>query len=152
MQHQIEGELQDCPRRGPSCASTLGKDGRDVWLPDRSCSYCGSLHPDDFMARVEAGDAELVGTDKDYKVYIHNAGGSPFKQTYRENADVPIDDLSKWTTREIQEHKFYWYHLSEAQKQRFIELWNAKQLRLEPNFGIYRWPYFMRPVGKDASA
>ena len=34
-----------------------------------TCSYCGSLRPDVFFAAVEAG-AEIVPTDKSYKVYV----------------------------------------------------------------------------------
>ena len=38
------------------------------------CTYCGSVHPDDFMERVEAGES-VTPTDKDYKTYI---GGQKF--------------------------------------------------------------------------
>lgn len=39
----------------------------DTWNP--TCSWCGSLNPDEFMRRAEAGD-ELGPTGKSYKVYV----------------------------------------------------------------------------------
>jgi len=58
--------------------------GPDYWDKfksngDRVCSYCGSLHPDDFWALVQqAAEAaeddrsavEISSTDKPYKVYV----------------------------------------------------------------------------------
>ena len=52
---------------------------------DRVCSFCGSLHPDDFWARVkEAAEApadaaygsvsSIEPSDKGYKIYIHRPG------------------------------------------------------------------------------
>jgi hypothetical protein len=35
----------------------------------RGCSYCGSMHPDDFMEAVRNG-LEIGPTDKSYKVYV----------------------------------------------------------------------------------
>ncbi|MDF1720500.1 MAG: hypothetical protein P1U65_07495 [Minwuia sp.] len=51
----------------------------DIWhvLPngDRSCSYCGSLHPDDFGRLLDRGldpddPVEIGPTAKGYKVYV----------------------------------------------------------------------------------
>jgi len=53
------------------------------WPDDGHCKHCGSLNADVFMARLEAGDVELVPTDKNYKVYVRNKGGEPFHQSYR---------------------------------------------------------------------
>ena len=76
-----------CGRRG-----TLTGDPLDHYC-DRgghmACSYCGSVHPDEFMAAVEAGEVELEPTDKSYKVYV--TGGK------------------------LSHDKFYFQHLSEAQ-------------------------------------
>ncbi|HEX5426631.1 MAG TPA: hypothetical protein VFW94_24135 [Candidatus Acidoferrales bacterium] len=52
---------------------------------DRVCSYCGSLHPDDFLRLVhEAATApddashgtvpEIEPSDKGYKIYVHQPG------------------------------------------------------------------------------
>jgi hypothetical protein len=77
----------------------------------RTCSWCGSLHPDDFMECAEVGK-KLTPTDKNYKVYVDN------------------------TT------KFYFQHLSEAQKTRFVELMNGSLLIFaEPGF-FYVLPFF----------
>lgn len=92
-----------------------------VWRPDRSCSYCGSMNPDDFMARVEAGTVELGTTDKNYKVYVRAVNGTP---------ETPI--------------KFYFQHLSVEQQKRFIELTNEKRLKFQGGFGFgNRPPFFM---------
>ncbi len=50
------------------------------WGPDgnRTCSYCGSLHPDDFVkiCRLVPGDERYAvsGTDKGYKFYVTQPG------------------------------------------------------------------------------
>lgn len=88
----------------------------DMWRVDRSCSYCGSMHPDDFMRYCEEGK-RLGSTDKNYKVYV--------------------DDDKRI--------KFYFYHLDETQMQRFIELHNAKKLNFG-DYPLYVMPFFMRAV------
>ncbi len=49
-----------------------------------------------------------------------------------------------WTTREIEQTKFYFQHLSEEQMRRFIELLNGKKLKLDFPGHFYRLPYFIR--------
>ncbi len=62
-----------CPRRSESSFGASPMFARDNdWDPsDDTCRYCGSLAPDTFMARCEAGDIALGTTDKSYKVYVH---------------------------------------------------------------------------------
>ena len=140
-----------CPRRKENGALPGGpfwREGQkeDSYRNDDTCSYCGSLSPDVFMTRLEAGDVELEPTDKNYKVYVNNLGGTPFKQTYR---DCPADDSCKgpdtcthWVTRETTHTKFYFQHLSPEQQKRFIELHNDKKLLLaEPGY-FYIRPFF----------
>lgn len=124
--------------------------GRDLddWYADEACTYCGSLNQDVFMARLEAGDVELVPTDKSYKVYVRNNGGAAFKQTYR---DCPPDtrcegptECTHWVTRDRQETKFYFYHLNEAQAARFIELYNTKVMKIGYPGHFYTVPFFCR--------
>jgi hypothetical protein len=44
----------------------------DFWYPNsQTCSYCGSLRPDEFFAAIEAGK-KITPTDKSYKAYIDN--------------------------------------------------------------------------------
>ena len=58
-------EKMVCPRRWLPAES----DKPDAWREDNTCSFCGSLHPDEFLRRVEAGEV-LTPTDKSYKVYL----------------------------------------------------------------------------------
>lgn len=65
-----------CPRRseigGSAHSSVFLIPDTDLWLKrsaGRVCSFCGSLHPDDFMGMVHDG-VELGPTDKSYKVYL----------------------------------------------------------------------------------
>jgi hypothetical protein len=63
--------------------------------------------------------AEITGTDKNYKVYVSD------------------------------NRKFYFEHFDTAAQQRFIDLYNAKKLNLEPQFGLYVAPFFMRFIPKE---
>lgn len=73
-----------CPRGpGPDSPFAAPMNGEMTWGTrsngDRTCSYCGSLHPDDFldiMRRYAAGEAgyRFSLTDKSYKVYASRAG------------------------------------------------------------------------------
>lgn len=72
-----------CPDRASSLAAIKfpGPDSWDV-MPnkDRTCSFCGSLHPDDFLRLVEAAadpgkpDHRLDPTTKGYKWYVNQPG------------------------------------------------------------------------------
>jgi len=144
-------EQQTCPRRFEDGREPLHGEGPDSWRADQTCTYCGSLHPDVFMERAEAGDVRLSPTDKDYKVYVGNQGGAAFAMTYRKDCrGAPTctgpDDCTHWVTEERQETKFYFQHLSEAQQRRFVELHNAKPPRLHLDYPghFYRLPFFMR--------
>ena len=102
-----------CPERVIPGPSGVG----DEWhgeAQSRSCSYCGSLHPDDFMAAVKQG-ARLTPPDKAYKVYVSRAGQP---QT-----------------------KFSFVHLSAEQKKEFVELYNARQG--DHGWRFYVMPFFM---------
>lgn len=73
-----------CPRgAGPDSPFKAPMNGEMTWRAeangDRTCSYCGSLHPDDFldiMRRYAAGEVGYCFglTDKSYKVYANRAG------------------------------------------------------------------------------
>jgi len=104
-----------CPRRieNPGGVFNLPEDDSTPSLD--ICTYCGSLLPDRFMSEVEAGTVTLTPTDKDYKVYV--------------------EGLGKFT-------KFYFQHLSEDQKNRFVELLNQKRLKLNVPGHFYVLPFF----------
>lgn len=80
-------EIHRCGKREDSPAGFMRETGVDKALPDtwrkypngdRCCSYCGSLHPDDFMklcTRALTDPAVSIdGTDKSYKVYVRQPG------------------------------------------------------------------------------
>lgn len=83
---QVEEQL--CPRRAESGGGfTHGPDHWDKFKSNgnRVCSYCGSLHPEDFFALVKQSaeapeDApygsvvEIEHSDKGYKIYVHQPG------------------------------------------------------------------------------
>ena len=141
--------MKDCPRRAESLVPH--KPFEYLNKPDDArCDYCGSLDADVFMARLEKGDVVLTPTDKSYKVYIRNVGGEPFKASHRtdnsreRNVDGSPDQTKwVWVTRDVQEIKFYFQHLSEAQMRRFVELLNAKKLSLDVPGHFYVTPFFI---------
>jgi hypothetical protein len=141
-----------CPQRTPDYPYAAGLDGPDHYrADDHTCSYCGSLNPDVFMARLEAGDIALGATTKNYKVYVHNAGGAPLLQTYRDcPRDEPKhmpDECAHWVTRETSQQKFYFDHLSNEQRQRFVEMYNERRIRMKGGFAFSPFPFFMQRVG-----
>lgn len=110
-----------CPRgHGPNSPFKAPFNGEASWREDNCCSYCGSLNPEEFMRRLEAGDVSLVPTDKSYKVYVDGPG--------------------------LNHQKFYFQHLSPEQQTRFIELYNAHKLRLGVPGYFYQLPYFCSRV------
>ena len=138
-----------CPRRGESHFGRTEEELPDDYAADEdACTYCGSLNPETFLARLEAGDIELGATDKSYKVYVKNAGGASFKQTSRDDKQPfyagHLHPAHNWTTRETNHAKFYFQHLSESQMTRFIELLNEKRIKFEGGFGFYVRPFFIK--------
>lgn len=114
-----------CPRAVEDGAvSPVFKFGSEhEWRPDGTCSYCGSLSEGRFFEAVEAGE-EVTPTDKPYKAYVRSAGGSG---------------------------KFYFQHLSEEGRTRFVELANSKRMRLAFPGHFYVLPFFCRRADPPAS-
>lgn len=143
-----------CPRRAESFREVKEGESDGFREDDDTCRYCGSLNPDTFMARLEAGDVELDPTDKSYKIYVRNRGGAPFKQTFRDCYEQPWtgkvkepkctgpDDCTHWVTRDTNDTKFYFQHLSADQQRRFIELHNEKRLHIGYPGHFYSRPFF----------
>lgn len=154
-----------CPRRAES-GMAIARTGRDWWERrdgHLSCSYCGSLSPDEFFAAVEAG-AEVTPTDKNYKAYIdlpspnagqvvqigtdsgpaYDAEGKPnlpdltFQEEMTGHYDRPIMGTAGATVMA----KFYFQHLDAAAQQRFIDLINEKKMKLRMPGYFYRLPFF----------
>ena len=82
------------------------------WLTDDSCSNCGGLKAESVLKRIEEGQA-ICPTDKNYKIYV-----DPDKA------------------------KAYFYHFTEEQKQKFIDLYNAKRIAFRDPGYFYVRPYF----------
>lgn len=101
-----------CPRR----SEIGGWAGRDVWRrgrPYRTCSYCGSVDPEQFLAAIRDG-VPVGPTDKSYKAYV---GDGP--------------------------SKFYYQHFNDAQRDEFIGLFNEHVMKIGyPGF-FYQAPFFM---------
>ncbi len=164
-------DLHTCPRRSEDWRPL--PDGQaDTWRrrgradQPRTCSYCGSLHPGDFLDLALAG-AQLGPTDKDYKVYVDwpdPDAGVPWiyasanfektdpdwlKVTDENVATLPGDGhpiVGHYVCIEpksaTQHGKFYFPHLDEAQKRQFVELLNAKRLTIGSPGHFYRLPFF----------
>lgn len=133
-----------CPRSaenggGPNSPFKAPMNGEMEWEAGH-CSYCGSLHPDVFIARLQAGDVILEPTDKSYKVYVVNSGGEPFTQSYREPASRTLVE------RPVERTKFYFQHLSLEQRDEFIRLYNARKIMMAYPGHFYTVPYFCRPA------
>lgn len=139
-------EKQICPRASEDSVvlSSLHPpfNGEMVWREDNTCSYCGSLHPDVFMARLEAGDVELTPTDKSYKVYVYNDGGELFNRIVKPGEG---NWLSEWQDRV----KFYFQHLNRDQQRRFIELVNEGKVKIAFPGYFYVLPFFCVPAPKE---
>lgn len=109
-----------CPRRaenGVMPGGPFNVPDADSWHPERNtCSWCGSLNPDEAMRRILAG-AEVEPTDKDYKIYLRDDAGSA---------------------------KFYFQHLSTEQRIAFVEEVNAGKVKFAYPGHFYVLPFFMR--------
>lgn len=106
-----------CPRRIHELGPWMNAEGLDDWRGDgseRTCSFCGSLHPDEFMAAVERGE-ELIPTDKNYKAYIGPG-----------------------------HRKFYYQHLSDTQRTSLIALANDGKIKFGFPGYWYALPFFVR--------
>ena len=103
-----------CPRRSEIGGRTITLDH---WRGDGTCSFCGSVSPDEFMRAIEHG-ALICPTTKSYKAYLLSSTGDT--------------------------HKFYFQHLSDAQRVRMVELLVMDRLNIsEPGF-FDPLPFFMR--------
>lgn len=100
----------------------------DEYRADGTCSYCGSVSQEAFLAFVEAG-GEVGPTDKSYKAYLHSTD------------DVPAPGI-----------KFYFQHLDQAGRDKFIELYNANRMRIGYPGHFYSLPYFCKRVQRDVAA
>lgn len=155
---------QTCPRRMTDFGPWEREPNLDTWTTGhglvgqseigRSCSFCGSLNPDRFMALVREG--WIVGpTDKPYKAYLERPftteeianRKTAYMARFADLSEQAIAELSEQYDREFTAEgspvaKFYFQHLSDDQQGEFIELHNAKQMKIGTPGGFYVTPYF----------
>lgn len=154
-----------------------GLVGQDQVGP--SCSFCGSLHPDRFMELVR--DGWIVGpTDKDYKAYLESPVTEEEAAARRErwmtsdavakairaigerdgkapeqiqaNLDGEWDRQAPGLLHGAQSAKFYYQHLSDEQRDEFVELVNSGRMRIGTPGHFYRLPFFTRASAGNVGA
>lgn len=97
---------QTCPRRIREIGPWEHKEGLDRWNKtgaDRTCSFCGSLHPEDFehvLERVIADPScRIDHSDKSYKIYIHRPeiknGGEGAIKYYKQHNYTDAADIAR---------------------------------------------------------
>lgn len=109
-----------CPRRLDELGPWQRAPDLDRWREDRTCSFCGGLDPIEALTRIGAG-AEVVPTDKSYKMYLRAFGGS--------------------------QQKVYFQHFGEGQQDALLELLNAKKITFAAPGGFYVLPFFLARKG-----
>ena len=143
-----------CPRRDEGPAGAY--PGLDTWRDrngERSCSFCGSLHPDDFMAAVRDRRVVVGPTDKNYKVYVELAPTefdiARARKTYADlygcdphDAMVEKRIAQGVTGPPFGSRKFYFQHLSVEQRTEFVDLMNARTMLIGVPGHFYRLPFF----------
>lgn len=122
-----------------------------------------------------AEDSELTPTDKNYKVYVDQVDPEAGIPWIYSMANHQPDDSGQWifvtesnletmprsgfsksallgswikitTKNKKKQGKFYFYHLTEDEMIRFIELHNTKKLKLAYPGHFYVFPFFMKRV------
>lgn len=115
-----------CPRRSEDGmddpAGPFKRAGTmlDRWREDGTCSYCGSLEPEDVLKQLAAG-VEALPTDKNYKLYLRSG---PHGQA-----------------------KFYFQHFDKPQCLRFLDIYNGGTMKLGLPGHFYVRPFFFAPKG-----
>lgn len=130
-----------CPRFEPTMHLAL-------WQASETCSYCGSLHPEIFMERLDAGTVRLLPTDKDYKVYVQPEFGSDeFLQMYRTGDQG--GDPAKWVWKigRSSMAKFYFPHFDDEQRVRFTQMLADGKLKFMGAGTFPVLPYFIKVMG-----
>lgn len=168
--------MQPCPRQASEAVMASQIAHQSHWRANGACSYCGSISADTLFAAIEAG-ARLTPTDKNYKVYVtvanphaseqsimgsanHEQTGAGWVKVTEENiGTLPrvrmAPTLGQWVLLGAEpattEAKFYFQHLTDAERDRFVELLNAKKINLEAPGYFYRLPFFCVPLPKGGT-
>lgn len=111
--------INHVPEKHQDKMITCGSDTKIAfWRTDNTCSYCGGLNPDIVLERIEKG-CSVDPTDKNYKIYVSK------------------------TPNSYSNDKTYFYHFSDEQKYRFIELYNKTKIAIGYPGYFYTTPYFI---------
>lgn len=130
-----------CPRRAAEGHATdnspLRYDGSnlDEWREDRTCSYDGSMHPDDFMQAVRDRAIQIGPTDKSYKFYLDEPLTDEQQAARRQeridsyvSRGVSVEVATEAVEKDPLPYsgkrfgKFYTHHLSPEQSEEFVRL------------------------------
>lgn len=84
---------------------------------DDTCEYCGGLNPATILRLIEEDKCSIIPTDKNYKIYVKTAE---------------------------REYKAYFYDFTQEQRDKFIELYNSRKMKLEYPGDFYVLPFFAR--------
>lgn len=141
-------EAQTCPRRMSEMGPWEREENLDAWLqddrdreeivqpdPGPCCSFCGSLHPEEFLKLISEGWV-VEPTDKTYKAYLTQAVEGA------KRVAAPGEPLPSARSGRA---KFYYQHFSEEQMRRFVDLYNDGTMRLAHPGYFYQMPFFMAP-------
>lgn len=167
--------MQPCPRQAQEATLQVQLEHQSHWRDDNTCSYCGGLSPEEFFRAVEAGalieptdknykayvvdDSPLAGQPcLIVTANFSHEGQEGWFQVTEENKDslpmgpngsprgVRVGDWTKIDPHPAKRHrKFYFQHLDEVGRQRFIQMHNDKRMNVWGG-GFYVTPYFCRPV------
>ena len=129
---QLQGAVEEPPKeltfncpRSFIVAPAQFEHWWEVARGHRTCSFCGSLHPEDFMEAVRSLRGELVPTDKTDKVYL--------------------------CSQEHHQAKFYFQHLPPELQEEFVALVNTNNMRIAAPGHFYMLPFFMQYDGEPSS-
>lgn len=125
-----------CPRRSFDREKNPDRWGNRDGIP--CCTYCGSIEPDHFMDLIKQGNV-LGPTDKNYKVYLHRPANEEQAKFQDGLLGMPPDVPREGTYI----GKFYFPHLSDEQMKEFVDLLNAKSLKVGYPGHFYRLPFFV---------
>lgn len=131
----MDDEKQTCGRRMQEYGSWERKENLDIWKTDRwgsrksdkwnwpwkprTCSFCGSIHPEDAIKLLKEG-WEIETTGKSYKRYLEPPGYKEMLKRFRDKIrqkDEPFDDKGAWTpTPPV---KLYTMHFDQEERNLF---------------------------------
>lgn len=81
---------QPCPRQKYEAVMQVQKDHVSHWCDDRTCSYCGSMMPEDVFKAIDEGK-KITPTDKNYKIYVDDTKKFYFQHFSKEDQDKFIE-------------------------------------------------------------